>query len=73
MFVARAWRADAERRHGAARKSIQIEQICARGFKVGGWRSRRADSEKREEPTRGEAGLLPLDRLPLRLLDLLAM
>ena len=43
------------------------------GSKSGGGGGLKADSEKREEPTLGEAGLLPLERLPLRLLDLLAM
>lgn len=41
------------------------------GSKSGGGGGLNADSEKREDPTRGEAGLLPLDTLPLRLLDLL--
>lgn len=43
------------------------------GSKSGGGGGLSADSEKREEPILGDAGLLPLERLPLRLFDLLAM
>lgn len=55
-----------------AKASIS-NRLAPDGSKSGGGGGLKADSEKREEPIRGEAGLLPFDKLPLRLLDLLAI
>lgn len=54
-------------------KASVSNMLGPEGSKSGGGGGLKADSEKREEPTLGDAGLLPFERLPLRLLDLLAM
>ncbi len=54
-------------------KASMSNNLAPVGSKSGGGGGLKADSEKRDEPTLGEAGLLPLEMLPLRLLDLLAM
>lgn len=54
-------------------KASMSNKLAPVGSKSGGGGGLKADSEKRDEPILGDAGLLPLEMLPLRLLDLLAM